>query len=424
LDEEDWKRADMYANFIRIFTHTGTEGPKVEKATYYQIQASHKFQPLLPNLLEIYCLDVWKEVYFLLSPSLRRVKIFDGPQRTNSFSSSVSFFVNALPKICPDIQSLEVCVDLSISALRSIQNLTQLQYLGLDFNLAPQSSNIDYITGFSALPNLRLLKLSPPFSRQLESSFWKSQRLSNYPESFCGLHQLDFSASLDVIANALPSFLSSNLTTFGAQVIYNENEDHEIPTEQLWSEVCDTLMKHARSPSSSLRELMFAVTSIDFPPTGVEAFQPLLELRGLETLIFDIPLEDFEDETLGNWASAWPNLKTFELSSSEYFITLSGIIKLLQLCRDLKKLKLGFDASELYLIPEIPPTPPLSHGLKDWDIAESDVTRYTLERVIDILSWVFIDLEDVKSRSDDLEDLPSEVLPYTLKRISRERECW
>ena len=412
----------MYANFIRIFTHTGAEGPKIVRATYYQIQASHKCQPLLPNLLEIYCLDVWKEVYFLLSPSLRRVKIFDG-QRTNSFSSSVSFFVNALPKICPDIQSLEICVDLSISALRSIQNLTKLQYLGLDFNLAPQSSNIKYITGFSALPNLRLLKLSPPFSRQLESSFWKSQRLSNYPESFCGLHQLDFSASLDVIANALPSFLSSNLTTFGAQVIYNEDEDDEIPMEQLWSGVCDTLMKHARSPSSSLRELMFAVTSIDFPPTGVEAFQPLLELHGLETLIFDMPLEDFEDETLSNWASAWPNLKTFELSSSEYFITLSGIIKFLQLCRDLKKLKLGFDANEWSFIPEMPPTPSLCHCLKDWDISGSQVSQYTLDPVMDILRWVFMDLEDIKSRSDDVEfDIPSEVLPHTLERVLQVRK--
>jgi hypothetical protein len=324
LDEEDWKRADMYANFIRSFIHHGTEGPKIEKATYYQIQASHKSRPLLPNLLEIYCLDVWKEVYFLLSPSLRRVIIFDG-QHTSSFSSSVSFFVNALPKICPDIQSLEVCVDLSISALRSIQNLTNLQYLGLSF-LAPQSSTIEYIAGLSALPNLRLLKLSPPLSHQFESSTWSSQRLSNYPKSFSGLHQLDFSASLDVIANALPSFVSSNLTTFGAEVIFNENEDHGMPTEQLWSRVCDTLMKHARSPSSSLRELMFGVTSIDFLPTGVEAFQPLLQLHGLDTLIFDMPLKDFDDKTLGKWASAWPNLKTFELSSSEHLITLYGII--------------------------------------------------------------------------------------------------
>ena len=196
----------MYANLIRKFTHRGTEGPKIEKATYYQIQTSHKSRSLLPNLTEIYCRDVWEEVYFLLSPSLRRVVISDG-QRTNSFSKSVSCFVNALPKFCPDIQSLEVYIDLSISALRSIQNLKKLQYLGLNF-LVPQSSNDEYIAGLSSLPNLRLLKFSALLLHQSEPSLWKSRRLLNSPQSFCALRQLDFSASFDVIANALPSFLS------------------------------------------------------------------------------------------------------------------------------------------------------------------------------------------------------------------------
>ena len=182
-------------------------------------------------------------------------------------------------------------------------------------------------------------------------------------------------------------------------------------------------MKHARSPSKSLRELMFTTTSVDNLPTGVEAFQPLLELHELETLIFDMSLEDFEDKTLGKWASAWPNLKTFELCSDGYFITLSGIIKLLQLCRDLKKLTLGFDASELYFIPEIPSTPSLCHYLKDWDISGTQVHQYTFNPVMDILRWVFLNLVDIKSRSDDVQDLPSEVLPHTLERVSRERPC-
>lgn len=182
-------------------------------------------------------------------------------------------------------------------------------------------------------------------------------------------------------------------------------------------------MKHARSPSKSLRELMFTTTSVDNLPTGVEAFQPLLELHELGTLIFDMSLEDFEDKTLGKWASAWPNLKTFELCSDGYFITLSGIIKLLQLCRDLKKLTLGFDASELYFIPEIPSTPSLCHYLKDWDISGTQVHQYTFNPVMDILRWVFLNLVDIKSRSDDVQDLPSEVLPHTLERVSRERPC-
>jgi hypothetical protein len=86
---------------------------------------------------------------------------------------------------------------------------------------------------------------------------------------------------------------------------------------------------------------------------------------------------------------------------------------------------LGFDASERCLIPEIPPTPPLSHCLKDWDIAESEVTRHTLDLVMDILNWVFLDLEDIKSRSGESSDgLEDEVLPHTLKRVSRECEWY
>jgi len=376
--------------------------------------------------MEVYCQDAWEEVYFLLSPSLRRVVIRDD-WRTNSFSESVSFFVNALPKICSDIQSLEVYVDLSISALRSIQNLTKLQCLGLNF-LAPRPSNDEYIAGLSALPNLRLLKFSALHFHRSKRSFWRSQPLSNSPESFGALRQLNLSASLNVIADALPSFLSPNVTTFGAEVLCtssNENEDHRVLMERLWFEVCETLMNHARSPSTSLQKLSFIAGDIELLPTVVSGFQPLLELHGLETLIFNMPLEDFEDETLSDWASAWPNLKTFELSSSEYFITLSGIIKLLQLCRDLKKLKLGFDARELYLVPKIPPTPSLCHCLKDWDISGSQVSQYTLDPVMDILRWLFIDLEDIKSRSDDVEfDLPSEVLPHTLERVSRQRTWW
>lgn len=63
--------------------------------------------------------------------------------------------------------------------------------------------------------------------------------------------------------------------------------------------------------------------------------------------------------------------------------------------------------------------------LKDWDISGSQVSQYTLDPVMDILRWLFIDLEDIKSRSDDVEfDLPSEVLPHTLERVSRQRTQW
>ena len=74
-------------------------------------------------------------------------------------------------------------------------------------------------------------------------------------------------------------------------------------------------------------------------------------------------------------------------------------------------------------IPEIPPTPSLRHGLRD--ITGSLVTPDTLGPVIAILSWVFFDMWDVKSRSttefdmDMMELEDSEVLPHTLGRVAR-----
>ena len=93
----------------------------------------------------------------------------------------------------------------------------------------------------------------------------------------------------------------------------------------------------------------------------------------------------------------------------------------LQLCRDLKNLALEFDApTKLDFIPEIPPTPPLRHGLKDWDISGSQVTPNTLGPVIAVLSWVFLDMWDVKCRSQVEGEAAraSEGLLHSLERIA------
>ena len=110
------------------------------------------------------------------------------------------------------------------------------------------------------------------------------------------------------------------------------------------------------------------------------------------------------------------------LISVKNLITLCGVKALLQRCRDLKKLTLPFDTSVLDSIPEIPSTPSLRHGLREWDITGSLVTPDTLGPVIAILSWVFFDMWDVKSRSTtefDMELEDSEVLPHTLGRVAR-----
>ena len=259
-----------------------------------------KSRTLFPNLVELYCRDdALEEVYFFLSPSLRRVVILNDnrPQYTHLLSPSVSFFVNAMPEICPDIQSLEVYADLPISALRSVQKLKKLQYLGLNV-LPPQSSN-DAITGLSLLSKLQLLKLSNyPKSEPL---LRKSLPPSSCPESFCTLRRLDFAASLDLIVNELPSFISPNLTSFTAEIIITWPKFHGISETRQWSELCETLMKHPRSPSSSLRTLSFTTRCGDasfIKYTEVNAFQPLLALHGLETLVLELHFYNLDDETL------------------------------------------------------------------------------------------------------------------------------
>ena len=412
----------MYAKLVRSFVIKNEKSPKMEKSTYHQIQASRKSRILFPNLREIYCDGKWEEICLLLSPSLRRVVILEDMFHDSS-SPVISTFINALPKICPDVQSLEAYANLPSSALRSVQKLQKLQYLGLEFDCeASQSSNIEHMPGISLLPNLRLLKLFGAIGS--DSALQKSLSTLYSPKSFSALQQLDIYGSLESIANWLPSFISPNLTTFTAEIEVTwtdgdeSDDDHEIP--QLCYQLCDTLVKHARSPSSSLRTLLFIGRSPEFLPTDVEAFQPLLGLRGLENLVFAIPLSEFDDQTLIKWAKAWSNLKTFKAPFHGGSVTLSGVVTLLQLCRDLKNLALEFDATKLDFIPEIPPTPPLRHGLKDWDISGSQVTPNTLGPVIAVLSWVFLDMWDVKCRSQVEGEAAraSEGLLHSLERIA------
>lgn len=202
----------MYAKLVRRFMVYSPKAPKIEKSTYYQIQTSRRSRVLFPNLREVYCYGNSEEVSFLLCPSLHRVVILEG-ERSDPPSLSISTFVSALSKICPDVQSLEAYVDLPRSALHSIQKLQQLQYLGLK-SLAPFSSNIEHIIGISLLPNLQLLQFSEAHWSDRELQKLKYPPISYPPEAFRALQRLELCTSLESIVNALPSFISPNLTTF------------------------------------------------------------------------------------------------------------------------------------------------------------------------------------------------------------------
>ena len=81
------------------------------------------------------------------------------------------------------------------------------------------------------------------------------------------------------------------------------------------------------------------------------------------------------------------------------------------------------DATKLDLIPEIPSTLSLRHSPKDWDISGPQVTPDTLGPVIAILSWVFLDMWDVKYRSqvvagEAASDLSAIALSRTNNRYS------
>ena len=81
------------------------------------------------------------------------------------------------------------------------------------------------------------------------------------------------------------------------------------------------------------------------------------------------------------------------------------------------------NATKLDLIPEIPSTLSLRHSLKDWDISGPQVTPDTLGQVIAILSWVFLDMWDVKYRSqvvagEAASDLSAIALSRTNNRYS------
>jgi len=160
-----------------------------------------------------------------------------------------------------------------------------------------------------------------------------------------------------------------------------------------YAKLCDTLVKHARSPSGSLRSFIFignCSQCSDVSPTGADAFQPLLVLPQLETLVFNMHLCELDDQTLIKWAGAWSNLKTFKMKTSiRDTITLSGIKTLFQLCRNLENLSLSFDASKLDLIPKIPsttPSLPWPQGLGY--LCFSGDSSY-VGPVMAVLSWVF-----------------------------------
>ncbi|KIM43882.1 hypothetical protein M413DRAFT_434933 [Hebeloma cylindrosporum] len=327
LSEEDWERADMYAKLVRNIVVYKTRSPKIKKSTYRQIQTSRQSRVLFPNLRDIYCQGTWKEVCLLLSPSLRRVVLREGGHRgvpagrrndQPPFSSAMFDFVDTLPRICPDIQSLEAYIVLPSATLYSMSKLQRLEHLGLN-NVMPESDNSDYMTGISVLSNLRSLRLGARWSPE-----WpKFMPVFSLPEPFSALRQVEFYGSLESISTCkwLPSFILSNITAITAEMEstwIHEYMLHETTANQLCSKLCDTLVKHACSPSSSLRSVSFiGRLSNDILPgrIDVEAFQPLLALRRLETLVIDIALEGFDDQTLIKWATAWSNLQTFKFDA-------------------------------------------------------------------------------------------------------------
>ncbi|KIM38597.1 hypothetical protein M413DRAFT_30135 [Hebeloma cylindrosporum] len=483
LKEEHWERFDIYAKFVRRIVISRTTRPEIHRSTYRQIQTSRKSRVLFPNLREIYCEGIWDEVYLLLSPSLRRVVLREGgylgvphsvphsrkdvgrylgssqflnavlqvegyqdtphPLRDSPptfFSNTVSF-IEKLPSICPDLQSLEAYIVLPSILFYSLSKLRKLQYLGWDFE-APQSRSGEYMAGILLLPNLRKLRLGAnPSSKWLQSL-----PMFSFPESFSALEQVDFYGSLESIANCewLPSFILPSVTAISAEIEFErldtlgfeyDYQPHKRSAKQLCYNLCETLAKHGRSSASCLSSLSFSgkSSSHSFLPATmhVDAFHPLLELRRLETLVFDIALVGFGDQTLIKWAKAWSNLKSFKVAHSNgsregwmpfdagaSIITLRGVTTLLQLCPDLKNLALAFNASEFDMI-QIPgiSMPPLEHRLENWDLKGSTVTQTTLQLVLDALTWALYNIHDVTALPFQGGEA-KETLPHCLKRLA------
>ncbi|KAJ7663073.1 hypothetical protein DFH06DRAFT_1471136 [Mycena polygramma] len=347
IEPEDWKRFSFYARRIKAFSihdFTGRSNDSVWRPALQMLAASLPADQMFPNL-RVFKYGPQKLRWF---PYLH---IFLGP-RLESISLGVLStlahlpLLSTLPTRCPLLESVTVVAspDLPLNLLSQaystmIQGLTRLKRLDVG------TMNQIAFEHLALLPTLQSLKIhgvqvlapsAPPA-----------------PYSFLNLRELDFRR---VSPQFLSRFIAVNdawsLISLGANMTSALTLTQTANLFTLFAERCD---------ATRLARLAIDADTRPDPRSRAIPFDTLRSLFCFAHLChirlqFNFDLDDVAIETL---AQAWPRVQNLALDAGALYcrppsqVTLRGLRSLARYCRDLRRLSMRFDASNVP--PDNPP---------------------------------------------------------------------
>ncbi|KAJ7652510.1 hypothetical protein DFH06DRAFT_1331130 [Mycena polygramma] len=402
IEPEDWKRFNFYAPRIKaLYSNEFTDTPNddnVWQPALQMLAASLPADQMFPNLR-----------VFKYGPQRLRwfpyLHIFLGP-RLESISLGVLStpahlpLLSTLPTRCPLLESVTVVAspDLPLNLLSQaystmIQGLTRLERL--DGGTMNQIA-FEHLAQLLTLRSLRihgiqdLTPSAPPV-----------------PHSFINLRELGIHVSPDFLARFIAVNDAWSLVSLRAGMTSSPTLTQAAHLFTLLAERCN---------ATCLTRLAIASTDPDPWSRAIpfDTLQSLLRFINLceISLRLNFELDDVAVEAL---AQAWPRVKNLALEAGALYrrppsqVTLRGLRSLARYCRDLRRLSMRFDASD---VPADGPPPESDIGFSMFIFRVEDSVLVQPVAVAAYLFATFPNVRDMRPAEmgfdedeDDVDDL-------------------
>ncbi|KAJ7663123.1 hypothetical protein DFH06DRAFT_1189390 [Mycena polygramma] len=406
IEPEDWKRFNFYARRIKVFyLHDFARmynGNDVWSPALEMLAASLTADQMFPNLRRLTSgtenTRCFPSLRLFLAPRLESISL--GVLSTPAHLPLLS----TLPTRCPLLESVTVVAspDLPLNLLSQaystmIQGLTRLERL--DVGTMNQIA-FDHLAQLLTLRSLRihgiqdLTPSAPPV-----------------PHSFLNLRELGIHVSPDFLARFIAVNDAWSLVSLRAGMTSSPTLTQAAHLFTLLAERCN---------ATCLTRLAIATTDPD-PWSRAIPFDTLQSLLCFANLC-EISLHlncDLDDVAVEALAQAWPRVKNLALEVGALYrrqpsrVTLRGLRSLARYCRDLRRLSMRFDASD---VPAVDPPPESEIGFSMFILRVEDSVLVQPAAVAAYLFATFPNVRDMRPAEmefdedeDDVDDLRQRV---------------
>ncbi|KAG5650175.1 hypothetical protein H0H81_000449 [Sphagnurus paluster] len=337
INEKDWERLIFYAKRVRHLVFTDN---KIHSSVYFRLLQWSKHAPLLPNVQSIESMPRESGILCVLSPSLRRVSIV--PDDTSELFPAVWACLEALVDAAPQLRTLHVQTTLTEASLSSFSRMSDLRELSL---ICPGIHDLRFVHKLSSLEHLNSLRITFDKSSTISSPL----RPPKSP-AFPALTNLDLSIPPLQISQVLSIFNNHFLERLEIRAATSAmTRAHEQIDPDMWARGLrgiPTMFPHLKHLTLGYYGDQYG----DILASGLfPLFEPLLELRKIETIRLEFPWLLFTDDEFKKIALAWPELTTLRFAGSNGMpvATIAALESFAINCPKIVGLSLAFDARVL-----------------------------------------------------------------------------